>query len=215
MNELIDSLMVLLVLMNLRLLGSSRLGACIRTVAIEGIALGLLPLLLAGKSGINGELVFLAVASVLIRGVLFPRLLLRAQREANVRRELEPFVGYPLSMLAGVLTLVLSLWLARRMPLPQSDLPALLVPVALSTILVGLLVIVTRRLAISQVLGYLVMENGIYVLSLALVREIPILVELGVLLDAFVAVFVMSIATHHISREFDHIDADQMDALKD
>jgi hydrogenase-4 component E len=215
MNELIDSLMVLLVLMNLRLLGSSRLAACIRTVAIEGIALGLLPLVLAWKSGLNGQLIFLAAASVLIRGVLFPRLLLRAQREANVRRELEPFVGYPLSMLAGVLTLVLSLWLCSRMSLPQTNLPALVVPVALSTILVGLLVIVTRRLAISQVLGYLVMENGIYVLALALVREIPILVELGVLLDAFVAVFVMSIATHHISREFDHIDADQMDALKD
>lgn len=215
MNELIDSLMVLLVLMNLRLLGSSRLAACIRTVAIEGIALGLLPLGLAWSHGLSGQLIFLAVASVVTRGVLFPRLLLRAQREANVRREAEPFVGYPLSMLAGVLTLVLSLWLCNRMPLPQTDLPALLVPVALSTILVGLLVIVTRRLAINQVLGYLVMENGIYVLALALVREIPVLVELGVLLDAFVAVFVMSIATHQISREFDHIDADQMDALKD
>jgi hydrogenase-4 component E len=215
MNELIDSLMVLLVLMNLRLLGSSRLAACIRTVAIEGIALGLLPLGLAWSHGLSGQLIFLAVASVLTRGVLFPRLLLRAQREANVRREAEPFVGYPLSMLAGVLTLVLSLWLCNRMALPQAGLPALLVPVALSTILVGLLVIVTRRLAINQVLGYLVMENGIYVLALALVREIPVLVELGVLLDAFVAVFVMSIATHQISREFDHIDADQMDALKD
>jgi hydrogenase-4 membrane subunit HyfE len=58
------------------------------------------------------------------------------------------------------------------------------------------------------------MENGIYVLGLALVREIPALVEMGVLLDAFVAVFVMSIVTHHISRQFDHIDADQMDSLK-
>jgi hydrogenase-4 component E len=221
MNELIDALMVLLVLLNLRLLASSRLAVCIRTAAMEGIALGLLPLLLVwslqpaqGGEGLSGRLIFLAAASVLTRGVLFPWLLLKAQRDANVRREAEPFLSYPLSILAGVLTLVLSFWLSGRLPLPIADLPPLLVPVALSTILVGLLVIVSRRLAINQVLGYIVMENGIYVLGLSLVREIPALVEMGVLLDAFVAVFVMSIVTHHISREFDHIDADQMDSLK-
>jgi hydrogenase-4 component E len=227
MNELIDILMVLLVLMNLRLLASSRLAACIRAAATEGIALGLLPLLLAWGEGLSGRLIFLAVASVVTRGVIFPQVLLRAQRDANVRREAEPLLSYPLSILAGVLALALSFWLSARLPLPRDPaaatamfgawLPAhgsLLVPVALSTILVGLLVIVSRRLAINQVLGYIVMENGIYVLGLTLVKEIPALVEMGVLLDAFVAVFVMSIVTHHISREFDHIEADQMDSLK-
>ncbi|MBI5723090.1 MAG: hydrogenase [Planctomycetes bacterium] len=213
MNELIDALMVLAVLLNLRLLGSSRLASCIRTVAIEGIALGLLPLLLAWNQGLSGRLVFLAVASIVTRGVVFPWVLLRAQRNANVQREVQPFINYPLSILTGVLTLVLSLWLCSRLPLPQAP-QMLLIPVAMSTILVGLLVIVSRRLAISQVLGYIVMENGIYVLGLTLVQDIPALVELGVLLDAFVAVFVMSIVTHQISREFDHIDADQMDSLK-
>ena len=214
MNELIDALMVLLVLMNLRLLGSSRLSACIRTAALEGIALGLLPLLLVWKEGLSGVLIFLAAASVLTRGVLFPWLLLKAQRDANVQREAEPFLSYPLSIMAGVLTLVLSFWLSSRLPLPFASGTPLLISVGLSTILVGLLLIVSRKLAISQVLGYIVMENGIYVLGLALVREIPALVEMGVLLDAFVAVFVMSIVTHHISRQFDHIDADQMDSLK-
>ena len=214
MNELIDALMVLLVLMNLRLLGSSRLSACIRTAALEGIALGLLPLMLVWKEGLSGVLIFLAAASVLTRGVLFPWLLLKAQRDANVQREAEPFRSYPLSIMAGVLTLVLSFWLSSRLPLPFASGTPLLISVGLSTILVGLLLIVSRKLAISQVLGYIVMENGIYVLGLALVREIPALVEMGVLLDAFVAVFVMSIVTHHISRQFDHIDADQMDSLK-
>lgn len=214
MNQLIDAVTVLVILMNLRLLGSGRLSACIRAVAVEGTALGLLPLLLTWQEGVSARLVFVAVASVVTRGLLFPRVLLNAQRDANVRRELEPFLNYPLSILAGVLALPLSFWLGARLPLPAVTGSALLVPVALATILVGLLVIVTRRLAISQVLGYIVMENGIYMLGLALVEEVPALVELGVLLDAFVAVFVMSIATHHISREFDHIDADQMDQLK-
>ena len=78
----------------------------------------------------------------------------------------------------------------------------------------GLFLIVSRKKAISQVLGYLVMENGIYVLGIWMVVEVPMLVELGVLLDAFVAVFVMGIATYQIRREFDHIDVDQLDSLK-
>ena len=84
----------------------------------------------------------------------------------------------------------------------------------LATLLIGLFVIVSRRKAITQVLGYIVVENGIYALGVALVGDVPLLVELGVLLDVFVAVFIMSIAAYHISREFDHIDVDQLDRLK-
>jgi len=68
---------------------------------------------------------------------------------------------------------------------------------------------------VSQVLGFLVMENGIYVFGVGVVKEISLLVELGVLLDVFVAVFVMGITIFHISREFDHIDTDRLSTLKD
>jgi hydrogenase-4 component E len=78
-----------------------------------------------------------------------------------------------------------------------------------------LLLIVSRRKAVTQTLGYLAMENGIYAFGLAFAVEEPLLVEMGVLLDVFVAVFVMGIAIHHISREFDHIDTDRLSALKD
>ncbi len=81
--------------------------------------------------------------------------------------------------------------------------------------MVGLLLIVSRRKAVMQTLGYLAMENGIYAFGLAFAVEEPLLVEMGVLLDVFVAVFVMGIAIHHISREFDHIDTDRLSTLKD
>jgi len=91
-----------------------------------------------------------------------------------------------------------------------------LIPVAaMFTILTGLLLIVSRRKALTQVVGYLVMENGVYAFGAALAVDEPLLVELGVLLDVLVAVFVMGIAIYHISREFDHIDTDQLSALRD
>jgi hydrogenase-4 component E len=92
---------------------------------------------------------------------------------------------------------------------------SLLVPVALSTILIGLFLIVSRKKALSQVLGYLVFENGIFTFGVGAAYEAPVLVEMGVLLDVFVAVFVMGIAIFHISREFDSIDTTRLETLRD
>jgi len=149
-----------------------------------------------------------------VKGVLFPWLLFRALREANVSREIQPFVGYPASLVAGVAALAISIRVGAQLPLPAPAFSSLAVPVGLFTFLVGLFLIVSRRKALTQVLGYLVLENGIYVLGIALVAEVSLLVELGVLLDAFVAVFVMQIAIYHISHEFQSTDVDRLSRLK-
>lgn len=209
-----DAVLVFLILTNLMLLGSSRLTACIRIVAVQGVVLGLLPIL-AHPAGVTARGVLLATGSVGLKGVVFPWLLNRSLREANVRREMEPYVGYTLSIVTGVLALVVSFWLGSRLPVPEPAISSLVLPVGLFSILVGLFLIVSRRKALTQVLGYLVFENGIYACGMGLALEAPLLVELGVLLDVFVAVFVMGIAIFHIGREFDHIDADRLSALKD
>ncbi len=214
MNLWIDTALVLLVLTNLVLLGTSRIGACIRIVALQGVVLGLLTLS-ARADGISLHAQILAAGTLGLKGLLLPWLLARAQRGADIRREVEPFVGYTLSILAGTVAMALSLWLGARLPLPDPVISPLVVPVALFTTLVGLFLIVSRKKALTQVLGYVVLENGIYAFGVALVKETPLLVELGVLLDVFVAVFVMGIAIFHISREFDHIDTDRLSALKD
>ncbi|MBE0604098.1 MAG: hydrogenase, partial [Deltaproteobacteria bacterium] len=187
--------------------------SCVRIVAAQGIMLGALPIL-----AMNGQptlrIAILIAGGVVIRGMVFPLLLSRMLVSANIRREVEPYVGYTPSLLFGILAILVSIWLSSRLGLAPPALPPLAGPVAIFTILVGLFLIVSRKKAITQVLGYLVMENGIYVLGIWMVVEIPMLVELGVLLDAFVAVFVMGIATWQIRREFDHTDVDQLDSLK-
>ena len=210
----VDVLLILVVLTNLRLLGSSRLGACIRTTAAQGILLGFLPLWLHADN-FTWRIGMMALGSVVLKGVVFPWLLFRAIREAEVQREVEPFVGYNLSLLVGVAAFGISFWLSQRLPLPDAASSSLLVPSALFSIMAGLFLIVSRRKAVNQVLGFLVMENGIYTFGVGLVREGSLLVELGVLLDVFVAVFVMGIIIFHISREFDHVDTDRLSSLKD
>jgi hydrogenase-4 component E len=214
MNTLVDGVLVLLLVTHLALLGLSRLGLCIRVVAFQGIAMGLMPLLLP-EHGIAFRTVLLVIASVALKGVVFPWFLFSTLRSANVRREIEPFVGYSVSLLAGALALGVSLWLAPHLTPPVALRSPLILPTALFTLLIGLFLIVTRKKALMQVVGYLVLENGIYLFGVTLAREQPLTIELGILLDVFVAVFVMGIAIFHISREFDHIDVDQLTVLKD
>jgi hydrogenase-4 component E len=213
-RDLLDVILVALILLNLMLLGSSRISACIRLVAAQGILLGLVTV--AAQDDPFGIHVFvIALASTALKGIAFPRLLSRAVREAGVRREVEPYIGFTTSILAGTAALAVSMWLASRLPLPGPATSPLVVPVAFFTIFCGLLLILSRRKALSQVLGYIVLENGIYTFGVALALEEPMLVELGVLLDVFVAVFVMGITIFHINREFDPLEADRLDSLKD
>ena len=213
MSGWIDVVMVALILTNLVVLGSSRLNTCIRVIALQGVALGTLPLM-AGPGVLPVRMIALTAGTMGLKGVVFPWLLLRALRQAEVRREVDPYVGYIWSVVVGLISLGVSVWLGARLPLPGASHATLAVPVALFMIFVGLFVIISRRTALSQILGYIILENGVYAFGMVIMGEVPVLVELGVLLDAFVAVFVMGIAIYHISREFDHADADQLDTLK-
>lgn len=212
MNMPTDTILVLMILTDFLLLGSSRLNTCIRIGAAQGILVGLLPLVTS--HGITLRVTAISAVIMTLKGVAFPHLLFGAIRESNTSREVQPFVGYATSVFLGVLSLLASFWLDARLTLTVHAVSNLVVPVAFCTMMTGLFLIAARRTAINQVIGYIVLENGIYAFGLAIVRDIPMLIELGVLMDMFVAVFVMGIAIYRINREFDHIDSGRLNALK-
>jgi hydrogenase-4 component E len=210
-------LLLVLVMVDLFMVGTSRIAACIRACALQGVTLALLPLALA-SDGSTTQLVHAALISsgtLLLKGLFVPWLLLRALRKVQIRREVEPFVSLHVSLLLAAVFVGIAFWSSTQLPMPRAGSPALLVPVALSTLLIGFLIIVSRKKAITQVVGYLMMENGIFVFGMSLAREMPFVVELGILLDVLVGVFVFGIVIHHISAEFDHIDTDVLSQLKD
>ena len=119
------------------------------------------------------------------------------------------------SILAATALVALAFWLAAEMPLPTPMAARLLEPAAIANVLLGFLLVVARRQAITQVVGYLVLENGVFVFGLGLASQQPILVEMSVLLDVLVGVFVMGIAINHISETFDHIDVGALASLRE
>jgi hydrogenase-4 component E len=209
-SSLAVAVLAAVLLTDFRLLGGSRLVALIRTAGIQGALLGALAAIGAGPD--LGLAAALAALTAAVKGLVLPRLLLRAIRRVEIRREVEPIVGYNASLALGVLALGAVARLASELPLPHGEAPALLLATSLFTGLTGLFLVVARRKAILQALGYLVFENGVYGFGLAVAHEEPLLVQLGVLLDLLVAVFVMGIIVFHIQRDFDHIDVDRLSA---
>jgi hydrogenase-4 component E len=213
MESLLSTLVAALLLVNLVTLGTSRIATVVRAVALQGVLLGVLAV--AAHGGVDRRILVLAVASALLKGWLIPFILFRALRQADIKREVEPSLGLLPSLLLGAFATALAVALSSRLPVAETVLAPLLVPASLATVAVGAILITTRRKAISQVLGYLVLENGIFVFGLLLVEAMPFLVEAGVLLDLFVGIFVLSIIIHHINREFASLDTRRLSLLRD
>jgi hydrogenase-4 component E len=213
MAQLLDPLLIIAVTLNFVALGVSRIRGVIDAVALQGIVLGGLPILIHRDIGFRG--ILLIFVTIALKGLVIPRFLVRAMREADIQHEVRPIVNYMTSLLLGAVGTGFALVFSNTLPLAKPHADLLLVPASLSTVWAGFLMLTTRRKAIMQVLGYLLLENGIFIFGLLLLAAVPFLVEIGVLLDLFTAVFVMGIIIHHISREFSSTSTDQLTELRE
>lgn len=213
LHRLFDPLLVVVLLLNFWLLGASRLRAVIGASALQGVVLGVLAVTSHGSLSVAA--VAVALGAVGVKGVIIPRLLHKAMRDAAIHREVEPLIGFTTSLLLGAAGTGLAIVFAHGLPLAPGEKETLLLPASFATVFTGFLVLTSRRKAISQVVGYLVLENGIFIMGIALLQAMPFLVEVGVLLDLFVAIFVMGIIINHISREFGSLDVARLRALKE
>jgi hydrogenase-4 component E len=197
--------------LNLVGLASSRLTSLIRAASVQGMILGVLPLLLG--HGASWLVVLISILTVAAKGFVIPLLLRRALRTARIDREVEPLIPFVPSLLLGAAATVGAVALSGALPLRPVHAQSLLVPGAFATVVSGLLLLIGRAKAIAQVCGYLMLENGIYLFGLLLIGSTPLLVEAGILLDLTVAVFVVGIMMDRIQREFDTLDTRKLTAL--
>lgn len=199
--------------LNLLALGSSRLPTMIRAMAAQGVVLGLLPIFMEHE--LDWRLVLVAIVTVIAKGIVIPRLLQRAMRAARIEREIEPLVGFVPSLLIGAVGTILAIAIGGALPMLPEHQGTLFVPGSIATVMTGLILLVGRVKAISQVCGYLILENGIFIFGLLLLETTPLLVESGILLDLIVGVFVMGIIVDRIQRAFDSLDTRKLTILRE
>jgi len=206
-------LLAAIMLINFMLVASSRVSKCIQLAAIQGGLLALLLLVMHDHWPFH--VLLMAFSTAAIKGVVIPAMLNRAQDRMKPQREPDPYVGYTLTLVMAAAGTGMAFILARRLPLQAGNLGTLFVPASIMALFTGFLLLTTRKRALLQVVGYLVLENGVYLFSLLLVKQMPLLVETGVLLDLVVGIFVMGIVINHIQTAFDSQDTHRLAHLKD
>jgi hydrogenase-4 component E len=218
MLTLSEIAMALFLIADLALAGASRLKYAISLVAMQGWTVGVLPLLLWDWHS-NGcpEARIWIIASVnsLVKGLALPMLLGYAVRKARTRRELEPIVSFQLSRVIVFLMAVGGFAVGRFLQIDNADACQLAIPVAFTTMGTGCLLICARKKAITQVLGFLVLENGISLFGAGILLEYGLVVEIGILLDVLALVFILGIAIFQINRTFASTDTDRLNHLGD
>lgn len=213
MSDLLNTVLVIVLVMNLFALGTSRLLALIRIVGAQGALLGIVPLLVHEHIALPSAIA--AIAAVVIKGLLIPNIMSRALRDAHIKREIEPLIGFMPSIMLGAAATGFAIVLTGGLTPAAQEAGSLIIPASVATVFVGFILLTTRFKALSQVVGYLVLENGIFIFSVLLVEAIPVVVEMGMLLDLFVGIFVISIITNHINRAFASMDTRRLVSLKE
>jgi hydrogenase-4 component E len=186
----------------------------VRVFALQSFVLASLAALIAIYSG-SLELFGVGVALFVVKGVLIPRVLNRAVANIGLLRVAAPYLGTaPALIICGILTILafyIMTPIAASNPLPTAD----AIPLAFAGVLIGFFIMVNRRRAVTQILGFLMLENGIFLLALLATYGVPFIVEMGVFLDVLVAVLIMEVFVYRIKDNFDSIDVGQLEDLKE
>ncbi len=196
-------------------LGSLHLRVNLWLFSFETVLIAVATALIGRRSG-DQELYAIAVAIGLIKAFAVPAFLAWISEKLMAQRDMGSFLPAPLAMHLCIVLFVLSFVLAKQIPM-STDLghswPG--ASAGISLLLSGLILMLTRRLAISQVVGFLVIENGIYTFALTQTKGMPLMVEMGILLDLLVAVMVAGLLIFKIQKSFEHIDIAQLTDLRD
>jgi len=193
---------------------STRIESYIKTLSFQGVLLFLT--VLNNHSWTDYlSLAFLAVETLVFKGVIIPVFMTRIVRKNGIFREVEPSIPYFYSLIftsivfaAGIF---ISFWVIDQM----QNLRPVYFGVAVSVIISGMFLIMTRKKLITHVMCYIMMENGVFLLTLSVIKEMPMIVNLGVLLDIFAAVFILGLFATKINEAFDEMDVKSLSELKD
>jgi hydrogenase-4 component E len=213
-NQMINLMAALLLLIAFAMLSQRRILRLIHLFAAQGLVLSLNTVVVAATIG-QPELYRSALLTLLIKVLLLPWLLRRLIDRLNIRWDVETLVNIPTTMLVGIVLVIISFNLALPISQLAGTITRSTLGIAMASVLISFLMMITRRKAVPQVIGFLAMENGLFFAATSTTYGMPMVVELGIALDVLVGTFIFGIFFFQIRETFDSLDIHHLEKLKD
>jgi hydrogenase-4 component E len=180
-------------------------------------------IVLSGVAAIVGyvtgiwEIYIAAGLTLVIKSIIIPKVLTYVTRKLEIEFKLEtnPYVSIRASVIISALLVALSYFLIQQIPFKSDPIVNVYLPVSMAQFFIGLFVLVNRRTVLSQVVGLLIIENGLFLFAMALTHGVSLLIEIGIFVDILVGILISSILLFRISRTFDSLDVGNLENLRD
>ena len=213
-GQLINLLAALLLLIAFAMLSQRRVLSLINLLAWQGLVLSLSTLTVAYSTRQN-HLYYSALLTLALKVLILPWILHRLIRKLNVKWDVETLINIPTTMLVGIALVIFAFNLALPISQLAGTITRSTLGIAIAIVLLSFLMMITRRKAVPQVIGFLAMENGLFFAATSATYGMPLLVELGIALDVLVGTFIFGIFFFHIREQFDSLDIHHLEKLKE
>jgi len=212
--QLINLFAALLLLLAFAMLTQRRILSLINLFALQGMVLVLSTLVIAYSTD-QSHLYYSALLTLALKVLLLPWILHRLIRALNVRWDVETLINIPATMLIGIVLVIFAFNLATPISQIAGTVTKSTIGIATACILLAFLMMITRRKAVSQVIGFLAMENGLFLAATSATYGMPMVVELGIALDVLVATLLFGVFFFHIRETFESLDIHHLEKLKE
>ncbi len=212
--QVVNLLAALLLLIAFAMLSQRRIVGLVTLFQLQGIALAASTALVGYSTELH-HLYASAALTVALKVIVLPWIMYRLIRRLDVDRDVEPMINVPTTMLIGIVLVVFAFNLALPISEMAGTVTRATLGIAMASVLLAFLMMITRSKAIPQVIGFLSMENGLFFAATSATYGMPLVVELGVALDVLVGVIVLGIFFFQIRETFDSLDLKHMERLKE
>jgi hydrogenase-4 component E len=203
-----------LLLTSFAMLSQRRIVSLVNLFAMQGAALSASTAIVAFTSG-QHHLYYSAALSVALKVLLLPWILHRLIVRLNVRWDSEPLINIPTTMLVGIVLVVFAFGLAQPITQMSTTIARSTLGIALAVVMLSFLMMITRRKALSQIVGFLAMENGLFFAATSATYGMPMVVELGVALDVLIGMVILGVFFFQIREQFDSLDLQHLEQLRE
>ncbi len=213
-SQLINLFAAIILLLAFAMLAQRRVLQLIDLFALQGATLFLATLVVAFKTG-QAHLYYSAALTLVLKVLALPWILHRLVRKLAIKGEVEPLINIPTTMLVGLVLVIIAFNVALPIAQLSHTITRGTLGIALAVVMLAFLMMITRRKAITQVVGFLAMENGLFLAATSATYGMPMVVELGIALDVLVGMIILGVFFFQIRDQFDSLDIHHMEKLKE